>query len=106
MEAVVEFNFRLPVRVRQEGKYCVAWCPLLDISSQGLNRDESIAHLIEATQVFLESCFERGVLDEVLKQCGFSPTSGWHGQCFEADDIMTVPFELVAARNGASAHCN
>lgn len=106
MEAVVEFNFRLPVQYRQDGKYLVAWCPLLDISSQGFNREEATANLIEATQAFLESCFERGVLDEVLKASGFSPTSGWHGRTFEHDDVMTVPFELVAARNGASAHCN
>lgn len=103
MEAVVQVQLRLPVTFTQEGDYVVAHFPHLDIASQGRNRDQAAQNLIEATQVFIESCFERGVLDEVLKACGFTP--GRPAVESTQNDHLTVPFELLAARNGASAHC-
>lgn len=103
MEAVVALELRLPVAFRDEGGYVVACFPNLDIASQGRDRDEAAKNLIEATQLFICSCFERGVLDEVLKSCGFMP--GRPAGESTQNDHLTVPFELLAARNGASAHC-
>jgi hypothetical protein len=43
------------------------------LKHQGRDQEEAVRNLIEAAQLFIESCFERNVLDEVLKNCGFAP---------------------------------
>lgn len=91
------------LRCVQKPGWFVASFPALDVSSQGRTKGEAESNLIEATQLFLESCFELGTLDEVLKGCGFSPFRGQHLQP-ERGEQVTVPFELVASRNGSPAH--
>jgi predicted RNase H-like HicB family nuclease len=69
----VKFEVCLPYDIIERDRWVVAFCPVLDIYSQGDTREEAKEALIETIQLFLESCFERGVLDEVLKDCGFQP---------------------------------
>jgi predicted RNase H-like HicB family nuclease len=69
----VEFSVRLPFRITKRAKWFLASCPVLDIHSQGENEEKAKKNLVEATSLFLTSCFERGTLDEVLKKCGFTP---------------------------------
>ncbi len=40
--------------VRQEGKLQVAWCPELDIASQGKNIEEALKNLQEAVELYFE----------------------------------------------------
>jgi len=40
--------------VWQEGKLHVAWCPELDIASQGKDIEESLSNLQEAVELYLE----------------------------------------------------
>jgi predicted RNase H-like HicB family nuclease len=96
----VMFTLNLPAVFEQEGDFVVGRFPHLDVASQGATRGEAERNLIEAAQLFIESCFERNSLDEVLKGCGFSlgHAGGQPGQ-----DHLTVPVELLAARNGSSA---
>lgn len=47
--------------------------PLLDMSTQGRTLAEAIKNLVEAPQLFIVSCFERGTLDQALKELGFVP---------------------------------
>ena len=63
----------VPVEVREEGAYFVTVCPPLDVCSQGDTEEAALVNLGEALHLFVESCFERGTLDEVLKDCGFEP---------------------------------
>lgn len=101
--ATVNVSLRLEALFSQEDGWFVASFPALDISSQGRSKAEAERNLIEAAQLFLESCFERGTLDEVLKGCGFMPVrEGVHQN--ESGEHLTVPFELVASRNGSPAH--
>jgi len=69
----VTFTISLPFFVRKEAdfKYHISCCPVLDIWSQGETEKKAISNLIEATQLFLISCFERSTLEKVLKDCGF-----------------------------------
>lgn len=67
------FKVILPVSVHREDGLFVSFCPVLDVMSQGKTDKEAIHNLIEATQAFLLSCYERGTLDQVLKDCGFQP---------------------------------
>jgi predicted RNase H-like HicB family nuclease len=57
---------------REDGWY-VATCPPLDIATQGRTQQEARENLIEAAQLFLASCLERGTLDQALKELGFIP---------------------------------
>lgn len=44
----------LPAIVTKEGKLFVAWCPVLDIASQGKTYEEAIANLQEAVDLYSE----------------------------------------------------
>ena len=70
MVADVRITVRLPVEVNKKGAIYVSKCPALDVYSQGNTEAEAIEHISEALRVFLESCFERRVLDDVLQECG------------------------------------
>lgn len=71
MHQTVTFKVSLPFRIKKEGEYFISHCPILDIWSQGQSEKRAISNLIEAVQLFLMNCFERGALNKVLKECGF-----------------------------------
>ena len=54
---------------REDGAYISRWAPL-DVHSQGDTRDDAVTNLIEAVQLFVESCIERGTLEAVLADLG------------------------------------
>jgi predicted RNase H-like HicB family nuclease len=67
----VEIRLNFNCTVKQETKQrWVAGCQLLDVYSQGKTRDEAKKNLKEALFAWVESCLERGTLDEALRQCG------------------------------------
>jgi predicted RNase H-like HicB family nuclease len=106
--ATLTCNLHLPAVFTREDEWVVACFPHLDVTSQGRTQDEAARNLIEAAQLFIESCFERNVLDEVVKNCGFVP--GHTLPTPQATDgslqHLTVPFELLAAGHGpATAPC-
>lgn len=98
---IAQFMLKLPATFTQEGGQVVASFPLLDVTSQGSTHEEAERNLIEATQLFIESCFERNVLDAVLKDCGFKAS---HEANMPDKDALTVPVNLLAARNGSPSH--
>ena len=69
----VLFAVNLVARIRkeEEGGYFV-YCPALDVSSQGDTLAEAKENIAEATQCFLEGCYEMGTLNEVLLESGFA----------------------------------
>lgn len=68
MDARVQVEFSVPAEVREEGAYFVSGCPALDLYSQGETKEAALDNLGEALQLFLESCYERGTLEEVVKR--------------------------------------
>src|SRR3972149_1828415 len=68
-----EFTIKLPVDVKRKAKVYVSRCSVLDLYSQGETEDEARENIIEAIRLFIVSCFEKGTLDSVLKECGFKP---------------------------------
>lgn len=76
MSVSVTLSFKLPVRVEKQGKLFVARCPVLDVVTQGDTGQKARANLSDALYLFLVSCLERGTLDAVLKQCGFTCRAG------------------------------
>ena len=98
MTTSVKVEFTLPVKVREadDGGACfVSVCPPLDVLSQGETEEAALANLAEALQLFVESCFERGTLEAVLKDCGF--VLGENNQKVAEDErVVRVPLPLVA----------
>jgi predicted RNase H-like HicB family nuclease len=70
---IVEFTIKLPVEVKRKAKVYVSRCPVLDLYSQGETESKARKNIIEAIRLFIVSCFEKGTLDSVLKECGFKP---------------------------------
>lgn len=74
----VTFIVKVPIVIEEaddiEGYY--AECPPLEIISQGGNKREAEKNIKDAVEAFLFSCFERGTLNDVLKECGFKPVQG------------------------------
>lgn len=69
----VTFNVKLPALVKHEEGQFISVCPVLDVYSQGESKERALANLQEALRMFFVSCFERGTLQQVLKECGFTP---------------------------------
>ena len=66
-------NLSLSARIKKEKpKMYVSHCPELDLYSQGDTLKEAKANIVEATQLFIESCIEDSTLREVLLECGFT----------------------------------
>jgi predicted RNase H-like HicB family nuclease len=99
--ATVIFTLNLPVFFHEESGWIIGEFPNLGLSSQGRTREEAERNLIEAAQLFMESCFARNQLDEALKECGFEPG---HADAAPEANYLTVPVELLAARDGSSSH--
>lgn len=70
---LVQFSIHLPAVISKKEKWFTASCPILDVVSQGPTVEKAKANLAEALSLFLISCHERGILDAVLKNCGFKP---------------------------------
>ena len=73
MKTKITFTAKLPIEITKKSKWFVASCPALDVGSQGETEEEARKNIAEALFMFLRSCFERGTLNAVLKQCGFRP---------------------------------
>ncbi len=72
MKTSVTFHTSLPIKITKKKKYYVSCCPVLDVWSQGETKTEAAENLRDALQLFLIDCFERGTLDKVLKESGFT----------------------------------
>ncbi len=73
MKAVVQAEFRLFGMIKREGEWFIAHCPPLDITTQGKSVSEAKNNLVEASQLFIISCLERGTLELALRELGFTP---------------------------------
>jgi predicted RNase H-like HicB family nuclease len=69
--SVVSYKVKLEFKVRVDGRDWLAWCPPLDIVSQGRSKKQAIKSLQEAVELWFESCIERNVLHEALLEAGF-----------------------------------
>lgn len=75
MKSGISVDIALPASVRQENEWWIASCPALDVCSQGPSREEALVNLEDALVFFIESCFERGTLFDVLREAGFERAS-------------------------------
>jgi len=64
----------MPVEVhfRPEGEHWLGLCPSLGLTTQGESFERAQENLREMLWLFIESCRKRGVLEQVLRQSGFT----------------------------------
>ena len=73
--ASLTITIKAPVDIYQDGSVFVAKCARFDVITQGNTFEEAHENLIEALTLFIETCFEMGTLEEVLREAGFKPAS-------------------------------
>ena len=72
------FRTKLTVSIYKEGRQFVAFCPTLDLCSQGKSVKEAQKNFEETFDLFLEEVVEKGTLDQVLSDCGWKKeTKSW-----------------------------
>jgi predicted RNase H-like HicB family nuclease len=107
MPISVEFSARLPVTITKKRKWFLAACPILDVHSQGDTEKEAVENLRQALSLFFISCFERGTLDAVLKECGLEavqPLSLHQETALQPDkDFIDVPIPFQVRRPSQAA---
>jgi hypothetical protein len=78
MRLMVQAQFQLFGMMKQENGWYVASCPPLDITTQGRTEQEAKNNLIEASELFVISCFERGTFEQALRELGWHVVAGHH----------------------------
>ena len=76
MRVVVQANFQLFGVIKQENGWYMAHCPPLDITTQGRTEAEAKQNLIEASELFVVSCFERGTFEQAMRELGWHVATG------------------------------
>jgi len=99
------FQLSVPVILKQEDKWIIASCPELDVHSQGKTEHTALKNISEALSLFVQSCYERGTLEQVLKDCGCEPTKRRVSLPRESREVrnIDVPLPLLAAQSGHRA---
>ena len=73
MRLKIQAEFKLFGVMKRDGDWYIAHCPPLDLTTQGRTMAEAKKNLVEASELFIVSCLERGTLDQALKELGFVP---------------------------------
>jgi predicted RNase H-like HicB family nuclease len=77
--------------IKKQKGWFIAHCPPLDLTTQGRTEEEAKKNLIDAAELFVVSCFERGTFEQALRELGWHVVAG-----------QTVPLQRKRAqdRNG------
>jgi predicted RNase H-like HicB family nuclease len=97
MQGVLQFN--LFGVVRRDGDLYFAHCPPLDVTTQGKTQAEARNNLIEATELFVISCVERGTLDQALRELGFVKVQAKINRRPANSFAMNIPIPLRFQRS-------
>lgn len=68
---MTKFNTQLPVSVFKEGKYFIAYTPVLDLSTSGKTYNDVMKRFAETVEIFFEELFQKGTTEEVLLGLGW-----------------------------------
>lgn len=93
----IEINVRVSIFLKKQGKVWTATAPRFGVASQGRNQENAKACVKEALELWVESCVERGTLDEALREIGFRPAA-W-GSTSEATDRVQVRIERATRKS-------
>lgn len=68
---MTKFNAQLPVSVFKEGKYFVAYTPVLDLSTSGKTYEQVMRRFNDVVEIFFDELVKKGTIDEVLLNMGW-----------------------------------
>ena len=100
---VIRLTMSVPISVRKEGKWFYSSCEVLDVHSQGKTKKEATNSLIEALQLFLETCYEEVTFEQVLRERGF--VLGQDAENAADESMVEVPLSLVARQHAEALAC-
>lgn len=114
----MQINFRLPAAYRIDDRtgMHVAYCPMLDVCSQGETEEESVHALRSALVLFLTHHFKHQTIDTVLSEYGFVPAGHPDANpdlgaisiseipdSYERADWIDVPLNMTTVANAGAA---
>lgn len=76
MRVIVKAEFQLFGVLKRQAGWFIAHCPPLDITTQGRTEDEAKKNLVDASELFVVSCFERGTFEQALRELGWQVVAG------------------------------
>lgn len=76
MQVLIRAQFELFGVLKKKDGWHIAHCPPLDITTQGRTEAEAKKNLIEAAELFVTSCFERGTFEQALRELGWRVVGG------------------------------
>lgn len=100
----MKISIGLPIKARKKGDWFLASCSSLDVVSQGETQEQAKKNIGEALYLFFRSCIERGTLDAVLKQCGFTSISESIGDMEPDEEQIDIPLYLLSEWSDTE-HC-
>ncbi len=87
----------LPVSITKEGKHFIAYTPALDLSTSADSVGEVKKRFDEVVQIFFEELIEKGTLDDVLKELGWTKTDKkWSPPVVVENDFEKVKIPISA----------
>ena len=89
-------SFQLLIKISKTEGWYLASCEDLDVHSQGKTEEKATENLREALHLFLNSCIERGVLNQVLIDAGFVGVDKRMAPPKPGGKYIDVPIHLVA----------
>ncbi len=102
---IVQGELKLWGTIKRDGEWFIAQCPVLDIASQGHTEPEAKRNLIEATELFIQSCLERGTLFKALEELGFRAAPAMKQPTRPRGSFaLPIPLLLTAERPYAACH--
>ncbi len=72
MDKIKNISLKVRILFRKESDFYVAYCPALELSGYGYNKSDAKKSFSENLDIFLEEVNEKGTLDKVLLNLGWS----------------------------------
>jgi predicted RNase H-like HicB family nuclease len=84
-------KFRLPVLIFREGKYFIAYSPVLDLSTSGKDYEEARRRFQEVVEIFFEELIKKGTLKEVLKELDWQKINRkWQSPSLVSQEYVSI----------------
>lgn len=94
---VVQLNVNTPVLLLKERRSYIAFAPAFDLSASGTSPDRARKNFDTTLRIFLEELVERGTLEQVLRDLGWSKQSQKWQPPVEIAKTATVPVQIPIA---------
>lgn len=97
-----EFRLLLRYSIKKDGEWFIVSNDALDMVTQGESEEEALANFREVATLFVESCYRRGTLYEVLNESGvLLPVNAQEPE----EDMMEILMPLMARdKAGVETH--